>query len=299
MQQQASMARLGARQGTFVSDWRATRRKLVDQLMFGVVVLCAAVGVAILFMILLDVARRGLPALNWAFFTDRPLPIGEVGGGVGPAILGTLTMVGVGSLIGVPVGVATAIYLSEYGRGTFARVVSFVIDMMAGLPSIVVGVFVWTWLVRSVMGSFSGFAGGVALAVIMIPIVTRTVEEMLRLVPDTYREAALGLGVSRARTILFVVLPTAKGGIVTGVVLAMARAGGETAPLLLTTLGNPFFNLDLSQPMAALPLQIYQYATSPYADWHTKAWGSALVLIAVIGVLSLATRLAVRSTTVR
>ena len=299
VQRQASIGQLATGRSLFVSDWHATRRKLLDQVMFGVVVLCSALGVAILFMILFDVARQGLPALNWAFFTDRPLPLGEPGGGIAPAILGTLTMLAVASAIGVPVGVATAIYLAEYGRGTFARTVSFVIDMMAGLPSVVVGVFVWSWLVRTVMGSFSGFAGGVALAIIMIPIVTRTVEEMLRLVPDTYREASLGLGVSRAKTILFVVLPTAKGGIVTGVVLAMARAGGETAPLILTALGNQFFQLDLGQPMAALPLQIYQYATSPYADWHTKAWGSALVLIAVIGALSLATRLAVQRSNVR
>ena len=299
VQRQATIGQFAGSRSLFVSDWRATRRKLVDRAMFGVVVLCSALGVAILFTILFDVARQGLPALNLAFFTERPLPLGEPGGGIAPAILGTLTMLAVASAIGVPIGVATAIYLAEYGRGTFARTVSFVIDMMAGLPSVVVGVFVWTWLVRTVMGSFSGFAGGVALAIIMIPIVTRTVEEMLRLVPDTYREAALGLGVSRAKTILFVILPTAKGGIVTGVVLAMARAGGETAPLILTALGNQFFQLDLTQPMAALPLQIYQYATSPYADWHAKAWGSALVLIAVIGALSLATRLAVQRSNVR
>jgi phosphate transport system permease protein len=159
----------------------------------------------------------------------------------------------------------------------------------------VVGVFVWAVVVRNIFGTFSGLAGGIALALIMIPIVTRTVEEMLRLVPDTFREAALGLGVSRAKTILFVVVPTAKTGIVTGIVLAVARAGGETAPLVLTALGNQFFNFDLRQPMAALPLQIYQYASSPYEDWHTKAWGSALVLILVIAVLSMLTRLATRN----
>ena len=299
VQRQAAMGQLAGQRSLFVSDWRATRRKVVDYAMYGAVVLCAAVGVAILFLILLDVATKGLPAINWAFFTDRPLPLGEPGGGVAPAILGTLTMLIVASAIGVPVGVATAIYLAEYGHGSFARTVSFVIDMMAGLPSVVVGVFVWTWLVRTVMGSFSGLAGGVALAIIMIPIVTRTVEEMLRLVPDTYREAALGLGVSRAKTILFIVLPTAKGGIVTGCVLAMARAGGETAPLILTALGNNFFQFSLTEPMAALPLQIYQYATSPYADWHTKAWGSALVLIVVIGALSMLTRLATRQANLR
>lgn len=296
MQREASVGRLAtpSRSRLLVSDWQATRRKLVDHLMFGLVVLCGGLGVAVLAVILLDVAIKGAPALNWVFFTERPLPLGEAGGGVAPAIIGTLMMLGVAAGIGVPIGVGTAIYLAEYGRGRFAAAVSYTIDLMAGVPSVVVGVFAWAVLVRNVLGSFSGLAGGVALAIIMIPIVTRTVEEMLRLVPDTYREAALGLGVSRAKTILFVVIPTAKGGIVTGVVLAMARAGGETAPLILTALGNQFFNFNLLQPMAALPLQIYQYAVSPYADWHTKAWGSALVLIFVISALSLLTRLAMR-----
>jgi len=267
---------------------------LVDQAMFGAVVLCAALGVAVLVVILINVIVQGAPALDLSFFTDRPLPLGEVGGGVAPAIIGTLLMLAVAAAIGVPVGVGTAIYLAEYGRGRFASMVSYTVDLLAGVPSVVVGVFVWAVLVRNVFGSFSGLAGGIALALIMIPIVTRTVEEMLRLVPDTYREAALGLGVSRTKTILFVVIPTVKGGIVTGVMLAMARASGETAPLVLTALGNQFFNFDLRQPMAALPLQIYQYASSPYADWHTKAWGSALILIVVIGVLSLLTRLVTR-----
>jgi phosphate transport system permease protein len=296
MQRQASMGQLATSSSSLLaSDWHAMRRKVVDYVMLGAVVLCAAIGVAVLAVILIDVAIKGAPALNLSFFTERPLPLGEAGGGVAPAIIGTLMMLGVAALIGVPVGVGTAIYLSEYGRGRFAAAVSYTIDMLAGVPSIVIGVFVWAVLVRNVFGSFSGLAGGIALALIMIPIVTRTVEEMLRLVPDTYREASLGLGVSRAKTILFVVIPTAKGGIVTGVVLAIARAGGETAPLVLTALGNQFFNYDLRQPMAALPLQIYQYASSPYADWHTKAWGSALVLIMVIAVLSLLTRLATRN----
>ena len=285
---------LRAQPSLLTADARATRRMLVDQAMFGAVVLCAALGVAVLVVILINVIVQGAPALDLSFFTDRPLPLGEVGGGVAPAIIGTLLMLAVAAAIGVPVGVGTAIYLAEYGRGRFASMVSYTVDLLAGVPSVVVGVFVWAVLVRNVFGSFSGLAGGIALALIMIPIVTRTVEEMLRLVPDTYREAALGLGVSRTKTILFVVIPTAKGGIVTGVMLAMARAGGETAPLVLTALGNQFFNFDLRQPMAALPLQIYQYASSPYADWHTKAWGSALILIVVIGVLSLLTRLVTR-----
>jgi phosphate transport system permease protein len=249
--------------------------------------------VALLALILGYVIWRGAPALSWAFFTQRPKPFGEVGGGVGPALLGSLEMLLGAGLLGIPVGVGTAIYLAEYGRGSLARTVSFVIDLIAGLPSIVVGVFVWAWLVRNVVGQYNGLAGGVALAIIMIPIVTRTVEETLRLVPDPLREASLALGVPRWKTILRVVLPTARAGLITGVVLSLARAGGETAPLLLTALGNQFFNLDLLQPMAALPVQIYQYARSPYADWHTKAWGGALVLITLIGVLSALTRWAV------
>ncbi len=294
MQREASVGNLAGSSSVIATTAQAFRRKLFDQFMFGIVVLCAALAVVVLAIILLDVAIKGAPALNFAFFTERPLPLGEVGGGVAPAIIGTLLMLAVAALIGVPIGVGTAIYLAEYGTGRFADAVSYTIDMLAGVPSVVVGVFVWAVLVRQVFGSFSGLTGAVALALLMIPIITRTVEEMLRLVPDTYREAALGMGVSRAKTIMYVVIPTAKGGIVTGVVLAMARAGGETAPLILTALGNQFFNLDLMQPMAALPLQIYAYASSPYADWHTKAWGSALVLIIVVGILSMLTRLATR-----
>jgi phosphate transport system permease protein len=294
MQRQASIGQLTATRSVLTSDARAIRRKMFDHFMLGMVVLCAGLGVAVLAVILIDVVIKGLPALNAAFFTDRPLPLGEDGGGVAPAIIGTLLMLLVAAVIGVPIGVGTAIYLAEYGRGRFASTVSYTIDMLAGVPSIVVGVFVWAVVVRQVFGAFSGLAGGIALALIMIPIITRTVEEMLRLVPDTYREAALGMGVSRAKTILYVVIPTAKGGIVTGIILAVARAGGETAPLVLTALGNQFFNFDLRQPMAALPLQIYSYASSPYADWHTKAWGSALVLILVIAVLSLLTRYVTR-----
>jgi len=221
------------------------------------------------------------------------LPYGEVGGGVAPAILGTLTMLAVAAIVGVPVGVGTAIYLAEFGRGRFASLIRFVIDLIAGLPSIVVGVFVWALLVREVVGQYNGFAGAMALAIIMVPIVTRTVEDILRLVPDSMREASLALGLPRWITILRVVLPTARSGIVTAVVLSLARAGGETAPLLLTALGNQFFSYDLFAPMAALPIQIYNYAVAPYDDWHTKAWGSALVLIAVIGLLSFLTRKAV------
>jgi phosphate transport system permease protein len=269
-----------------------SRRKATNAAAAVAVTLCAGLAVVLLGVILGYLLVRGLPAINLAFFLERPLPYGEVGGGVAPAIHGTLEMLVVASLIGVPLGVGTAIYLSEFGHGRFAQAVRFVVDLLAGLPSIVVGVFVWTWLVRHLVGQYSGLAGSVALAIIMLPIVTRTVEEILRLVPDSLREAALALGVPRWKTILWVVLPTARAGIITGVVLALARAGGETAPLLLTALGNQFFNYDLLQPMASLPVQIYNYAVAPYDDWHTKAFGAAVVLIVVIGGLSLLTRLA-------
>ena len=279
-------------------DRHTTTRQLFSGLMAGLATLCAASGVLVLALILAYIVIRGAPALNLAFFTERPLPFGEVGGGVAPAILGTLMMLAVAGAIGIPVGIGTAIYLAEFGRGRFAEAVRFTIDLLAGLPSIVVGVFVWAFLVRQVIGNFAGLAGGVALAIIVIPIVTRTVEEMLHLVPDALREASYALGVPVWKTVLRVVLPAAKGGIVTGVVLALARAGGETAPLLLTALGNQFLNFNLLQPMASLPVQIYTYAVSPYEDWHTKAWGSSLVLIVVIAGLSLATRLVARGGTV-
>lgn len=270
------------------------RRVLIDHVATGLIVTAAAVGVIALLLILGYVVVRGAPALNVAFFTERPLPYGEVGGGVAPAILGTLTMLAVAAAIAIPLGLATAIYLAEIGRGKLAQVVRLTIDLLAGLPSIVVGVFVWALLVRHLVGQYSGLAGSVALALIMIPIITRTVEEILRLVPNHLREASLALGVPRWRTILSVVLPTARAGVATGVMLSLARAGGETAPLLLTALGNQFFSFNLLEPMAALPVQIYAYAVAPYDDWHTKAWGSALVLVAVTGCLSFLTRLAIR-----
>ncbi len=273
---------------------REARRRAIDALATVLVAAGALVGSGVLLVILGYVVWQGLPALNLAFFTQRPLPYGEVGGGVAPAILGTLVMLVVAAAISVPLGIGTAIYLSEFGRGHFARLIRLIIDLLAGLPSIVVGVFVWALLVRHVVGQYSGLAGAVSLAIIMVPIMTRTVEEILRLVPDALREGALALGVPRWRTILGVVLPTARVGVVTGVVLSLARAGGETAPLLLTALGNQFFSFNMLQPMAALPVQIYTYAVSPYDDWHTKAWGSALILVLVIGCLSLLTRLVTR-----
>jgi len=286
------MAVVTARRSLRVAAPGELRRRWVDRLATGLIGAASLVSSGLLLLILGYVVWKGLPALDVAFFTERPLPYGEIGGGVAPAILGTLLMLTVAGLIAVPFGLGTAIYLSEFGRGHLARLIRLVIDLLAGLPSIVIGVFVWALLVRHVIGQYAGLAGAVALALIMVPIITRTVEEILRLVPNSLREASLALGVPRWRTILGVVLPTARAGVVTGLMLSLARAGGETAPLLLTALGNQFFNLDLLQPTASLPVQIYTYAVAPYEDWHAKAWGSALVLVLVIGSLSLITRLA-------
>ena len=276
----------------FAPDRRYQARRFFSYAMAGLIGLCALAGVAILWLILGYLLMRGIPALNVAFFTQRPMPYGEPGGGVGPALTGSLMILGLASAIGVPVGIGAGIYLSEFGRGRYAALVRFCSDLIAGLPSIVVGVFVWALLVRHLIGHFAGVAGAVALAIIMVPIIIRTVEEVLRLVPHSLREGALALGVPRWRVVTGVVLPAARAGIITGVVLSMARAGGETAPLLLTTLGNQFFSFDLWQPTAALPVQIYNYAVAPYADWHTKAFGGAVVLITVIGLLSVLTRVA-------
>ncbi len=271
------------------------RRRLLALVMAGLLGAATLFAASLLVIIVGFVVARGLPALDLVFFTDRPRPFGVEGGGVAPAILGTLQMGGIAALIAVPIGMGAAIFASEYRSGRWAEVVRFAAELIAGLPSVAVGVFVWAFLVRGVIGNYAGLAGAVALAVIMIPIIARTVEEVLRLVPSGLREAGLALGAPRWRVIMLIVLPTARAGIVTAIVLSVVRAAGETAPLLLTALGNVFFNFDPLRPMAALPLQIYQYAVSPYDDWHEKAWGSSLILVAVIALLAAGLRFATRS----
>jgi len=272
----------------------SARRRARERTM-QVLLAAAAVGAATLLVIILGyVIVRGAPALNVAFFTERPLPFGVEGGGVGPAVIGTVILSVLGGVIAIPIGIASAIFVTEFRSGRLAPAVRFAAELIAGLPSIVVGVFVWAFLVRGIIGNYAALAGAIALAIIMIPIVARTVEEVLRLVPQSLREAGLALGAPRWRVVLQIVVPTARAGVATAVVLAVARAAGETAPLLLTALGNLFFSTDLLKPISALPIQIYQYAASPYDDWHTKAWGSSLVLVGVIAVLSLILRLSIR-----
>jgi phosphate transport system permease protein len=272
----------------------AARRRVAQSVVVGLLLLATALAVSLLVTILGYVIVRGIPAIDLAFFTERPKPFGERGGGIGPALVGTVLLAAVSGAIAIPVGLAAAIFVVEYRSGRFAAPVRFAAELIAGLPSIVIGVFVWAFLVRGLVGHYAAIAGAVALAVIMVPIVARTVEEVLRLVPNSLREAALALGAPRWKVIVSIVLPTARAGILTASILALARSAGETAPLLLTALGNDFFSTDLLRPIAALPLQIYRYAISPYDDWHTKAWGASLVLVVVIGAVGLLLRVVAR-----
>ena len=246
-------------------------------------------AVAVLLFLLLYVLRAGIPFLNTDLFTRIPTPNGESGGGLANSIQGSLILVGLAALFGIPLGLFTGIYLSEFGRGPLATGVRFLVDVLTGIPTIIFGLFAWIFIVVP-QQTFSGLAGGVALGIIMIPIVARTSEEVLRLVPQELREASLALGATESRTILRVVIPAASRGIITGIVLAMARVAGETAPLLMTAFGNPFFNSDITQPMDALPLRIFNFAESPYQAQINQAYAGSLVLIVLILVTSFAIR---------
>jgi phosphate transport system permease protein len=234
-----------------------------------------------LFLILGTVVYRGLPALKWSFLTELPKPIGETGGGMANAIVGSLELLTVSSLIGVPLGVCTGIFLAEYGRNKWGNVVRFTADVLNGVPSIVIGMTAWA-LVVVTQGHFSLLAGSVALGIMMVPIISRTTEEVLLLVPQSIREAAWGLGIPHWRAILSVIVPTAGAGILTSIMLAFARVAGEVAPLMFTAFGNTYWNIKLSEPIAALPLQIFEYARQPYEQAHQQAWTGALVLISII-----------------
>jgi phosphate transport system permease protein len=272
---------------------RRTLRRLVSNVMVGLMILAVVVALLPLFFILFDLVIQGAGSLSVAFFTKMPAPAGEMGGGVAHAIVGTLLIVGTASLIGLPVGIAAGIYCAEYPGSRLTWITRFVADVLNGTPSIVVGVFAWAWIVAK-QKHFSALAGSAALAMLMIPMVLRTTEEMIKLVPNSLREAALALGYPRWRTSLAIVVRTTMPGIVTGSLLAVARIAGETAPLLFTALGSQYMSLDLNQPMAALPLTVFTYATGPFEEWHRYAWAAALVLILVVFVLSVGARLAIR-----
>ncbi|MEO6878331.1 MAG: phosphate ABC transporter permease PstA [Gemmatimonadaceae bacterium] len=269
-------------------------RRAKNHMMIGLTYLAAAIATLPLVLILWHLCRQGASSINWNFFTKLPAPAGESGGGMANAIVGTGMLMLIASVIGLPVGVGAGLFLAEQRGSRLANVVRFLSDVLNGLPSIVMGIFAWQMFVRP-FKHFSALAGGLALAAMMIPLVTRTTEEMIRLVPISMREAALALGYSKWRTSLNVVLRTALPGIVTGALVAVARIAGETAPLIFTAFGNQFWSASPTQPIAALPMQIYTYATAPYDDWHAQAWAGSLVLIALVLLISLAARFATRS----
>lgn len=271
-----------------------SRRKLLNNTMTALTALCAVLAVGSLFVILGYILAGGIRALSLSFLINTPKPIGEPGSGIANAIVGSAILIGVGSLIGMPVGILAGIYLSEFGSNKFGTLLRFLIDTLTGTPSIIVGVFVWTVVVHP-MGHFSALSGAIALGIMMMPIVARTTEEMIRLVPQSLREAGLALGAPKWRVTLGVVLRTAASGVATGAMLAIARIAGETAPLLFTALGLNYLSTNLLQPMASLTAQIYIYAISPYEEWHDMAWAATLVLVTMILVLNIAVKVLARN----
>ena len=269
------------------------RRKAADRVMKGLFCLCAFLVVLPLFLIFFDLVLKGARELRWTLLTDLPHPVGETGGGIANGIVGTIVITLLTMAWSVPVAVMCGIYLAEYGRGKFASAVRFAADTLTGVPSIIMGIFGYILIVLP-MKRFSAWAGAAALSMIFIPVVVRTTEDMLRTVPMTVREAALALGIERWKATLRITVRTAWPGILTGILLAMARIIGETAPLLITTLGNQFWQTRLDQPMASLPLQVFSYAISPYEDWHDKAWAGALVLITMVLAINIGARVLTR-----
>ena len=272
----------------------ARGRHLVSGAMIGLTYGAAILATLPLVLILFHLLKAGASSLSFAFFTSMPKPVGETGGGMANAIVGTLVLIGIASVIGLPIGIGAGLYLAEKRTTPLAHAVRFFSDVLNGLPSIVMGIFAWEVLVRPA-GHFSALAGGVALGAMMIPLVTRTTEEMLLVVPNSLREAALALGYPRWRTSISVILRTALAGIATGALVAVARIAGETAPLLFTAFGNQFWSTSVREPIAALPIQIFTYAISAYDEWHRLAWAGALVLISIVLIISIAARFATRS----
>ena len=270
-------------------SWRNFKNAFMQTLAF----VCAILVVAPLLLVFYHLIKEGFTSINWAFFTQLPKPVGEVGGGMGNAIVGTFVLLAQAAVIGVPVGVLGGVFLSEYGGTKLNWWIRFAADILNGVPSITWGIVVYALLVVPMHG-FSALAGGVVLGMMMIPLVMRTTEEVLQLVPGGYREAALALGISKWRTIVQIVIRTALKGIVTGVLLALARVAGETAPLLFTALGNQHWTHKLTEPISAMPLQIFAYAISPYDDWHRQAWAGALVLLLLVLSINIGVRFLTR-----
>jgi phosphate transport system permease protein len=270
-------------------EWRKFKSALASAIAFiSAVLVITPLGLVFFYLVL-----KGASSVNWSFFTHLPAPVGAVGGGMANAIVGSLELLALAGLIGIPVGVLGGVYLAEYGSAQINSILRFLADVLNGVPSITWGVVVYGLVVLRFKG-FSAYAGGLALGLIMVPLILRTTEEVVLLVPNGYREASLALGVSRWKTIVHIVMKTASKGIITGILLALARVGGETAPLLFTAFGNRFWNHSLSEPIAALPLQVFTYAISPYDDWHRQAWAGALVLVTGIFCVNVLVRILTR-----
>jgi phosphate transport system permease protein len=277
-------------------DWAGRafrRRKLVSRLVTVLCLLSVVLALVPLGFILFFVLKQGLPALDVAFFTQMPKPVGETGGGMGNAIVGTLILTGLAALFAVPVGVTCGVYISEFRKSRLSSAVRFAADILNGVPSIVIGIFAYAVVVLP-FRRFTAIAGGFALGVMMLPIIVRTTEELLALVPGSFREGALALGATRARAVVTVLLPAALPGILTGVLVALARIAGETAPLLFTSFNNRFWSTRLDQPISSLTVQVFTYAISPYEDWHRQAWAGATVLIVAVLVFSILARTVTR-----
>ncbi len=265
------------------------RRILYDRLFKGIIVFLTFCSILPMFFILFFIASKGISVINWSFLIRLPKPVGEIGGGISNAIIGTLMLVGIGAVFSVPIGILAGIFLSENRKGRLASLTRLCVETLQGVPSIVIGIIAYIWLVVS-MGSFSALSGGVALGLMMLPVIITAAEQTLKLIPGSLKEASLALGVSYPRTILKVILPAGISGVMTGVLLSIARVAGETAPLLFTAFGSPFMNLNILKPVSSLPLVIFNYATSPYPEWHTLAWGASFVLIIFVLGLNLFTK---------
>jgi len=274
-------------------EFPVRKRILADKLFKAIILLLSFACILPMFFILFFITSKGISVINWNFLTQLPKPVGEAGGGIFNALIGTLMLIAVSTLLSVPMGVLAGIFLSEYRKGRLVYLVRLSIETLQGIPSIVIGIIAYVWIVLPV-GSFSALSGGVALAMMMLPVIITVTEETLKLIPDSLREASLALGVSYPRTILKVVLPAGMSGILTGILLSIGRVVGETAPLLFTAFGSPFMNFNILKPVNTLPLMIFNYATSPYPEWHKLAWGASFVLIVFVLSMNLFTKLVTR-----
>jgi phosphate transport system permease protein len=269
------------------------RRILADRLFRGLIIVLAFICMLPMFLILFFIIKNGISVINWGFLVSLPKPMGEAGGGISNALAGSAILVFIASLISIPFGILAGIYLSEYRKARFAYLSRLSVEILQGIPSIVIGIIAYIWIVLP-MGSFSALSGGVALGIMMLPVIVMSTEETLKLIPDPLKEASLALGVPYPRTILKVILPAGLSGIGTGVILGIARIGGETAPLLFTAFGSPFMSLDIFKPVNSLPQLVFNYATSPYPEWHTLAWGASFVLVVFILSLNILAKMVTR-----